>query len=95
MVLKAAEIYFDEGKLLLVIRQPRCSVIVYRVSGSERCHLNTRGCNRHCFASDAQSFDLPLQKVKDLFLTPKVVRKDRGSRSPNGERDAGVLRRVG
>lgn len=90
MVLKAAEVYSDEGKLLLVIRPSRCSVTVYRVSSSERCHLNTRGCNRRCFAGDAQSFDLPLQKVKDLLLTPKVVLKDSGSQSPNRERDSEV-----
>lgn len=90
MVLKAAEIYFDEGKLLLVIRQSRCSVIVYRESSSERCHLNTHGYNRRCFARDAQSFDLPLQKVKDLLLTPKVVLKDSVSQSPNCESDSEV-----
>lgn len=39
------------------------------------------------FASGVQSFDLPLQKVKDLLLTPKVVLKDNRSWSPNCERD--------
>ena len=35
----------------------------------------------HFFAGYVQSFDLPLQKVRDLLLTPKVVLKDNGSRS--------------
>lgn len=35
------------------------------------------------FVSYVQSFDLPLQKVKDLLLTPKVVLKDNGSLEPH------------
>lgn len=38
------------------------------------------------FAGYVQSFDLPLQKVKDLLLTPKVVLKDNRSQSPVRER---------
>lgn len=40
----------------------------------------------HFFAHDIQSFDSPLQKVKDLLLTPKVILKDNRSESPNHER---------
>lgn len=84
---EAAEIYFGEGKLLLLIRQSRCPVMVYRARSSERCHLNTRDYHRRRFASVARSFDLPLQEVKDVLLTPKVVLRDSGSQSPTWEGD--------
>ena len=54
-----------------------------------------RNNEKPVFASDVQSFDLHLQKVKDLLLTRKVVLKDNRSRSPNCERllrfDLGVV----
>ena len=86
-MLKPAEIYFDKGEM-------SCYPLLFEQPGkmpSEHLWSSIGRNNEKRFvlvsASDIQSFDSTLQKVKDLLLTPKRVLKDSGPWSPNGARD--------
>lgn len=87
-VLKSAEIYFLKVSRFS-LSGSKDVVLLFTISAALKGAIWTlvviigRNNEKPFFVSYVQSFDLPLQKVKDLLLTPKVVLKDNGSLEPH------------